>query len=81
MLDLPDDAIQCSDFESMAGLIGRNSPRRAGQEPNTEPFFEFSNCMAQRRLRQAELCRGGSEAALPSYRDEGNQLIQTATLH
>jgi hypothetical protein len=37
--------------------------------------------MAQRRLRHAELCRGSSEAALPGYRDEGNQLIETATLH
>jgi hypothetical protein len=60
---------------------GRHAAGSAGQEPDAEALFEFSDGMAQRRLRNAKFRCCIREAALLSYGDESYQLIQVSALH
>src|SRR5437763_14354811 len=39
--------------QAFAGFRGRYASRGAGQQANSEPLFEFSDGVAQRRLRNA----------------------------
>src|SRR5215831_1391774 len=66
---------------AFAGLRWRHAARGAGQEANSQLLFEFANSVAERGLRNAQLCRGLREAALPSHRDKRQQLVQASTLH
>src|SRR5437899_5427956 len=51
----------------------RDAAGCAGQEANSEPLFEFSDRVAQRRLRNAQLCCGFREAALAPYGDRSEE--------
>ena len=44
--------------QTFPGFRRRDASRRAREEPNSKPLFEFSDGMAQRRLGEAQL-RGG----------------------
>ena len=67
--------------QTFARFRWRDAPRRAAQEPNPEPLFEFSDRMAQRRLGDAQLRGGFREAALSRDGDKGLKVVQTAALH
>ena len=66
--------------QAFARLGRRHTARGAGQEPQTEPFFEAANRVAKRRLRNAQLRRGFCGAALLPYSQEGPQVIQIAAV-
>jgi len=75
----------------IAGLIKDHDPGRFrsypssrqlwGLEPNTEPFLEATNGMAECGLRNAELRCGFGEAALSRYGQEGHKVVQMSALH
>jgi hypothetical protein len=67
--------------QAFARLRRRNAARGAGQQPNTEPFLEATNGMAERGLRNAQLRCGFGEAALSSDGQEGQEVVQICALH
>ena len=67
--------------QALASFGRRNAPRRAIQEPNPEPCLEAANGVAERRLRNAELCRSTGEAPLLCNRDERHKITKLAAAH
>ena len=67
--------------QAFACLGRRDAARGACQEPNAQPLFEFTDGLAQRRLRDAKLrCRLRKASLLP-YSDKGPGVIQASVLH
>ena len=62
--------------QALARLGRRDAACRARQQPNPKPCFEFANGMAQRRLRNAELCRRLGKASLPRDGEKGEEIIE-----
>ena len=58
--------------QTFACSCRRDAARCARQKPNSEPLFEVSDGVAQRRLRNAQLCCGVREAAFARYSDKGH---------
>jgi hypothetical protein len=67
--------------QAFARFRWRNAARRAGKKPNAKARFELTDCLAQRRLRDAKLRCGFREASLVSHRDKGPKVIQISALH
>ena len=67
--------------KALACFGRRDATGGSGKEPKSQPGFELTNGMAERRLGNAEFCRGLGKAALSRYGQKGQQVIQVATLH
>jgi hypothetical protein len=61
--------------QSFARFRWRDAARGACQQPNSEPSFELTDGVAERRLRNAQLRCGLREAALSPYGQEGQEVI------
>jgi hypothetical protein len=62
--------------------FGRSDAARgAGEQANFQPRFEFTNGVAERRLRNAELRRGLGETAFARHRDKGEKVVEIGALH
>src|SRR5215216_1789800 len=57
--------------QAFPGFRRRDASRSAAEEPNAEPLFEFSQGMAQGRLRDAQLGGCFGETALSRNGDKG----------
>src|SRR5438552_10343107 len=79
-LDLLDPRGDRAD-DAPAGLGHGNAARRAGQKANAKPRLELTDGLAQRRLRNAELCGRFRETSLVRHGDERSEVIQTSALH
>jgi hypothetical protein len=67
--------------QALARFGWRDTARGAGQEPNSQPSFEFTDGVAERRLGNAQLRCGFGEAALSPYGEKGQEVIQISALH
>ena len=60
--------------KQMFSRVRRNDASRgASQQPKSEPLFQFADCMAERRRRDADLRRGAGEAPLSSHGAKGEE--------
>src|ERR1700716_611591 len=57
-----------------------HTARGARQKSHAEPRFELTDCLAQRRLRYAELRRRFRKTSLVSYRDKGPKVVKVPAL-
>jgi hypothetical protein len=67
--------------QAFACLRRRDAARRAGQEPNAQPLFEFTDRVAQCRLRNTELCGGPRKTALSRYGHKGQEVVEISAVH
>ena len=67
--------------QPLAGLRWNDAARRAGQEPDSEPPFQSTDRMAERRGRNAELSRSAGEAAFLCDGPKGDQRVEVELRH
>ena len=70
-----------SQQQTFTRLGRRDAPRGAIEQPEAESRLEPSNRVAQRRLRNPELCSRLGEAALSRYSEECQQVIKVFARH
>ena len=77
----------CSNFGSdgaqqpLAGFRRRHAAGGARQQPQAQPLFQTANGVAERGLRNPELCRCPREAAFPRHREEREEIIGVLSRH
>ena len=67
--------------ETFARLGRRDAARGARQEADAEAGLEAADCLAERRLRHAELRGGAGEAAFARHREEGDEIVEVLGRH
>ena len=69
------------DEQTFAGLGRRNAARAAGQKPKPHAGFQPADGVAERRLRDAELCGGAGKTPLPGDGEESRQIGEVGARH
>ena len=64
-----------------AGLRQSNAAGGAVEKPDAEALFEVSDCLAERRCREAEVLCGPGEAAMLGNGYKGGELSKLRTAH
>ena len=67
--------------QPLARFGQRNAAGGAGEKPHTEAAFQRAHCVAERRLRYAELGGSFGEALLTGNGDEGEKIVQVVPPH
>ena len=67
--------------QAFARFRRRHAARGARQEANPKPFFEPTDRVTERRLRNTELSRRSGETLLSRHREEGKEVVDVFAEH